>query len=195
MVIRTLAAAGLLALAAAPAFALTQTLTFDSFASGDVVTTEGIAAFSTETGASLRALAIDFGTSAPNVLGAYNAGGGLDGFLPLYVDFSVGVSNLTFSSVGDDDVGAVATINVFTDGVFNAAVALVVDGVYENFQSHDLSAYSNITRLEIVDITDGGGLGYDDFSFTYGETSDVPLPAGAALLLTGLAALGLKRRS
>ena len=30
----------------------------------------------------------------------------------------------------------------------------------------DLSRYSNVTRIELTAINDGGGIGWDDFAFT-----------------------------
>jgi hypothetical protein len=33
----------------------------------------------------------------------------------------------------------------------------------------DLSDYDDVTRVEVVDITDGGGIGYDDIRFLVPE--------------------------
>ncbi len=56
----------------------------------------------------------------------------------------------------------------------------------------DLTAFTNVTAIRIYDITDGGGLGWDNFSYT--EMSAVPVPAGGLLLLSAFGALAAARR-
>jgi hypothetical protein len=56
------------------------------------------------------------------------------------------------------------------------------------------SAFSNVTKIVVRDVTDLSGLGYDDFSFTAG-VQQVPEPAALSIVGAGLlAGLALARR-
>jgi hypothetical protein len=55
----------------------------------------------------------------------------------------------------------------------------------------DLTDSSNITSIRIHSITDGGGLGFDNFGFA---TAAVPEPGSALLVVLGLADLVTDRR-
>src|SRR6185437_3995343 len=45
----------------------------------------------------------------------------------------------------------------------------------------DLSAFGNVTRVAITNITDGGGLAFDDFTFTAGSGPPLgPLTVGVS---------------
>ena len=71
-----------------------------------------------------------------------------------------------FFAVGDDDVGTVAMVDVFENDAFSATVKIIGDGNGFTPIEVDLSAFNDVTRIEIHDVTDTAGLGYDDFTFT-----------------------------
>lgn len=110
--------------------------------------------------------------------------------------FSTGVSGLSFLQVGDNQSvngATVAQVNVFVGGVFNSTVAILGDTNFNIPNLVDLTAFSNVTSIRIHSITDGGGLGWDNFNFTPGNAR-VPEPAMLALFGLGLAGLGFSRR-
>lgn len=181
------AAAGVSFLAA-PAFAVTQTIDFEAFSNGDIIGTVGNATFSAAGGAEIYDFGGDFAESGVNTVGP--SGGDFNG--DLFVDFAMAVSDLSFFSGGDNDSGTVASINVFVSGLFDSTIGLLGDGNLGTTEFQDLSAFSNVTRIEIVNVTDAFGLVYDDFTFTYDDTPAgvVPLPAAGWFLLGGIAGLG-----
>jgi hypothetical protein len=84
----------------------------------------------------------------------------------VFLDFAKPVRGLSFKGIGVNNTGKVATINIVTAagkqsmdmvGMGNALKPLPVD----------LSSYSGVTRLEIVNINDLQGMGFDDFGFQF----------------------------
>ncbi|MEX5728849.1 hypothetical protein Ga0609869_002202 [Rhodovulum iodosum] len=191
MGIKTTLAATALALAASPAFATTELLTFEEFADGDLITTVGNATFTTNGATEVYDFGGSYAQSGVNTIAPDASGGSFNG--DLYVDFFEAVSDLSFWSGGDDTAGTQATINVFVGGLFDTAVALSGDGDATTTEFHDLSAFVDVTRIEVVNVVDDFGLVYDDFSYSY-AVDVVPLPASGVLLLSGLAAVGFGRR-
>jgi len=102
------------------------------------------------------------------------------------LDFSAPVSGLSFWAVGSDNAGDTARVDVFTNNVFAGTQVITTNGVFHTPNFVDLTSFSDVTRIRIYGITDGGGLGWDNFEFT----PAVPEPATAALWLLGLAAVG-----
>jgi hypothetical protein len=158
---------------------------FEGFNDGDAIGTIGDVTFSSTGGVEIFAFGGDFASSGVNTIAGDNYGFNDD----LYVDFLNGVSDLSFYSGGDDNSGQQAQINVFTGGSYAATLALLGDGNANTVDWHDLSAYANITRIEIFNVTDTAGLVYDDFEFV-----SVPEPATVALFLMGLAGIRLSRK-
>jgi hypothetical protein len=141
---------------------------FDSLSAGDVVTNQfPQATFSSIAGQENRVdNTFDFGPlSAPNYICTADVGGGLNCVNPTIVDFTNPVNNLTFLALGDNSVGTQATVDVFENGTYSATVPVVVDGDFATIHTVDLSGFSNVTRIEIENITDGGGLAWDRFEF------------------------------
>ncbi|MEM6989712.1 MAG: hypothetical protein AAF721_04425 [Myxococcota bacterium] len=81
-----------------------------------------------------------------------------------YVDFGYPVSDLQFVMIGAADPAAAAA-RVLAGDVELAYVVLDDDPTTEDLAVIDLSAYEGVTRLELVDIQDDAGVGWDHFTF------------------------------
>ncbi|MGK7881085.1 MAG: PEP-CTERM sorting domain-containing protein [Crocosphaera sp.] len=161
------------------------TINFDSLADNTVVTNQfPEATFSSNSGFEARTaeLASFFNVSLPNVLGVTDTSGNTNGTQDLFVDFTNPVNNLTFNIFADNSV-APGVVDVFTNGVFDSSVNLVADGNPITTDLIDLSSFANVTRIELVSITDVGGLVYDDFSFDVADVAEsVPEPGTVVAL-------------
>jgi hypothetical protein len=104
--------------------------------------------------------------------------------------FSTPVSNLSFFQVGDNATGVQASVDVFTGGAFNSTVDILGFNTFNTPDLVDLTAFSNVTSIRIYNITDPGGLGWDNFNFT-SSAGATPLPAALPLFASGLGGLGL----
>lgn len=102
------------------------------------------------------------------------------------LNFTNPVHDLSFLAVGSNNAGVQALVDVFVNGVFAATNNITVGGIFNTPDLVDLSAFNNVTSIRIHDITDGGGLGWDDFTYI----SAVPEPETYAMLLLGLGLLG-----
>ncbi|MBI5707689.1 MAG: PEP-CTERM sorting domain-containing protein [Armatimonadetes bacterium] len=186
MSVRSLSACVGLAILAVPSFAST-TINFDNVAAGTVITTQyaGVT-FSSNSGQENRAEAQNLGSSLPNFICTFAVGGSINCVNDTYVDFAGGVSNLSFLAIGADNNGHNADVDVFINNVFDHTVQVIGNGTP---YTPDLVtiAGSNITRIEIKNITDGAGLGWDDFTY-----DAVPEPGTLAAL--GFGAIALIRR-
>ena len=108
--------------------------------------------------------------------------------------FTSPVSDLTFQGLGINDFGTVAQVDVYVDGAFAQTVDVIGAQEFLNPVLVDLTAFSNITEIDIHNITDGGGIAWDTFTFTTSGTT-VPEPASLGMALAGLAGLiGFARR-
>lgn len=96
------------------------------------------------------------------------------------------VSSVSFLAVGSDNSGVQALVDIFVNGAFAATNNIVVSGLRIIPDLVDLSAYNDVTSIRIHDITDVGGLGWDNFTFA----TAVPEPETYAMLLLGLGLLG-----
>ena len=166
-----------------------ELIDFEQFNDGDLIGTVGNATFTSNNNVEVYAFGGAFAQSGVNTIAPDAGGGSFNG--DLFVDFTSAVNNLSFWSGGDDFNVIQATINVFVNGLFDSAVSLIGDGNAGTTDFHDLSAFSNVTRIEIVNVTDPAGLVYDDFMF---DIADVPEPGTLALLGLGLVGMGITRR-
>jgi hypothetical protein len=145
---------------------------FDALATGIVVNTQfAEATFSSSAGFENWTVAGKAGTSLPNVIRTGTSGGATDGLHDTYVDFRCPVSSLSFKAAGVDDVGPVATVNVFESGGSSNTVTIEGPGRLGTPVVVDLTAYQNVTRIEIVGITDTNGIAWDDFEFCLGSSA------------------------
>lgn len=175
---------------ASSAQALT-TIDFDGFA-GEVTNQFAEATFSSSAGFSNFAIAAGAAHSGSNILCSGSANG-VDCLQDTYVDFTNPVNDLSFWAIEANAVGVTAQFDVFENGAFSATVDLVSSGGVGNNEFVDLSAFSHVTRLEIVNILNDpnneNGIGWDTFSFNV-----VPAPSSAVLLAIGGIAAGRRRR-
>jgi hypothetical protein len=148
------------------------TIDFDALATGVVVNTQfAEATFSAPAGSDNVTVALAAGSSQPNVIETEPAGGPPDGTRDTYVDFPCPVGSLSFSAVAVDNVGPVASVNVYESGAFSATVAVEGAGTPAVPVRVDLTSFNNVTRVEMVGITDASGLGWDDFVFCLGSSA------------------------
>lgn len=188
----TLATIGLLG--SLSALAAPVTINFDSLGSGVTVTNQfPEATFSSNAGFRVVTSAQNIGNSPPNFICTAAVGGSIDCTHDVFVDFTSAVNGLSFKAIGDDAVGTVAVVDVFDIGGLLGTVNVVADSVFFTPTLVDLAAFSNVTRIAIRNVTDPGGLGWDDFSFNSGSGT-VPEPASLALVGLALAIGGLAGR-
>lgn len=159
-------------------------INFDNVPSGTVITNQyPPAVFSTDWPRYTAAFGRDYwGSSFPNFLDRQPFDFPVDrsGYAPLYVDFTTPVNDLKFYVVAVDDFRkGIAQVNIFQDHRLTATRN--IDGFGRVFQPVlvDVGSmgFKNITRIEVVNITDYLGVGFDDFSFTIAPPpSPTPTP-------------------
>src|SRR5438477_8951189 len=188
-------------------------INFDDVPSGTLVQNyyPGVT-FTVEPGFGLSAYAWTYlglsPSSLPNVLTCYDGvGRGPTSIYDVYADFNPPVNGLAFKAVAADEYGVVGRVRVYSGinllGIDNIIGTALTPGTFGNINfattNVNLSAYTNVTRIEIVppigqtDLDDaygGGGLIFDDFTF---EAAPEP-GSGALLALAGFAASAARRR-
>ena len=104
----------------------------------------------------------------PNFLCTGDAAGtGVDCTSDTVVNFAMPVGGLSFHAIQANNTGTVAAIKVYVSGALAGTVDLIGTGqTMAPVVIVDLSQYSNVTRIELTAINDGGGIGWDDFAFT-----------------------------
>ena len=105
-------------------------------------------------------LAATFKTSVPNIL----CTPGCDE--PTYIDFTRPARDVKFKAVGVNDTNQVFAVRVHRQGLPVTRLEYTGQGLPYEPLLVDLSALGDITRVELVEITDTAGVGWDDFSFT-----------------------------
>ncbi|MFG0245606.1 MAG: hypothetical protein ACF8MF_06095 [Phycisphaerales bacterium JB052] len=148
---------------------------------------------------------VTFSTEADHVLLIFSGSGTVGGSNPnnltaaesvdassfnsdIYMDFTDAAQNLSLDILADNDTGVIAAINVFHAGGM-ATVDIIGNGDFSDPINTDLSSYTDVTRIELVNITDEFGLSIDNLVF------DAPVPAPGALALFAAGALCTTRRS
>jgi hypothetical protein len=157
-----------LSLLASTPFVAAQTCAdFDALACDSPVTnqTPGFV-FSSVAGQEVRTgCAYDLGTSLPNYICTGAIGGSINCVSPIFVDFVTPVNGLSFLAAGDNTVGVTGLVDVYDANGLLGSVQIVTDGVFEFAHVVDLSAFADVVRIEIYNITNGGGLAFDNFCF------------------------------
>ena len=170
-----------------------QTLiNFDDLPAGTIVSNQysGVV-FSSDSGNVLETLSLpSFSVSSPNVLGGYQDAS-INGYADVFLNFSTPVNDLSFYAVVVNDTGTVGLIDIYQDNTLTTTVNLIGNGNFNVPDYVDLSAYSDVTEIEIHSITDNGGYGYDNVQFT---PIAAPEPSMIALSGLGLAGLVAARR-
>ncbi|MGH7327114.1 MAG: hypothetical protein ACREJX_02065, partial [Polyangiaceae bacterium] len=108
---------------------------------------------------------VDFGSSPPNFLCSSSCVDDYD------LDFAAPVKGVHFSAVGANDTGTIAKVNVYVSGSLAQTVDIIGQGDTAIPVAVDLSSFSNVTRIEVTNITDEGGIGIDDLSFDFPNAS------------------------
>ncbi len=167
-----IAAVGALAAGMNASAALTV-IDFDGFAGGTIITNQHPeATFSSSAGDDNKVLPFPINDTPPNILCTGPVGGSVNCVAPTFIDFTDPVDRLTFYAIGVNDVGHVADVNVFVSNVFNSTVQVIGAGTIKVNILIDLSAFTNVTRIELTNITDFAGIGWDTFSFNVIPAAD-----------------------
>lgn len=122
------------------------------------------------------------------------AGSGINCSAPTFIDFISAVTGVSIKGMGINDVGVVAQANLYNGATFLGAVNINGNAEVYNPVFVDFSSYGALTRIELTNITDGGGIGWDDLAYTKGPSNVVPEPASLVLVAAGLAGLAFARR-
>ena len=197
----TLALTSALALPCARAAA--QPITFDEFGNvgttGPVVTTQyaplGVT-FSSSAGSAVYVTTQGlYNGSRPNFVCTGPVGSPISCNADYYLDFAAPARGISFDALGINDVGLVGRVRVLDPLAALLGVVDIVGAaqVYDPVLV-DLTAFSNVGRVEIVRITDAAGIGFDDFRFTLAPTTTAPEPASASLVALGVVAVHIGRR-
>jgi hypothetical protein len=141
-------------------------INFDNLADGTIVTDQyPQATFSSDSGLYNEV----FSDWSSHVLGTFPPSpDGANFNHNLYVDFTAPVDDLQFNYGYVNASSVAGEVNVYQNGTLTATVPML-GGANDSIGTEDLSAYDNVTRIEIVDVTDPAGLAYDNFQFTSGD--------------------------
>jgi len=165
---------------------------FDNLADDTVISSQyPQATFSSSAGNVNFAIMHHVNHTPPSILCTGPVGGSQNCVEDTYIDFTLPVTDLTFWAIQANVAGVTAQFNVFENDAFAAAIDLVSSGGDPNNEFVDLSSFSNVTRLEIVNILiepAENGMGWDTFTFT-----PIPEPATLSLLALG-GLLAIRRR-
>lgn len=181
----------LLAIAALPSKA--TLIDFEGLANGSVVTNQFAGVTFSSNGGFVNLVTAQPGIGFGSNFLCTGAGGGINCTQETILTFAGLASNVSFYQVGDNASGVVALVDVFVNNVLASTVNILGFNDFNTPNLVDLSAFNNITSLRIYNITDPGGLGWDNFNFNLGQ-NNVPEPSSIALLGLGAFGLGFARR-
>ena len=193
---RVIAVLSLVAAVSTAAFASHVEVNFDNLSDGDVITNQyaGVLFSSTQGNVNYVTAQAQYMSTPPNFLCSGPAGQGINCAEETILTFSTSVKNLNFDGMGVNDVGVVAMIDVFTNGVFNSTVDVMGNAQLYSPDHVDLSSFTNVTSIRIYNITDAAGIGWDTFQYDQG-VSTTPEPGTLVMLGSGILGLaGILRR-
>jgi len=170
-------------------------INFQNLVDGNVITNQyaGVVFSSTAGNVNFVTTQGSYNGTPPNFLCTGPVGGGINCTAETIMTFSSGVSGLTFQGMGINDVSSnVAQVDVFVNSVFNSTITIAGNSEGFNPVLVNLAAFSNVTKIRIYNITDGGGIGWD--TFTFNQSTSVPEPATFGFIGLGLAGAALLRR-
>jgi hypothetical protein len=181
-----------------PASAATTTIDFDNLSAGDEVGGAFAAAGVTFVDAKIRTTNLA-GMSGANTI--YHSTSGSEPTLadPIIALFDMAVSSVSITGI---DVGFNGLRITAYDALSGGTVLDIAQVIGVGSGSGDfftlLVEATGIRRVEIAQVTNGGGEGVliDNFAFggLYGDVIETPIPAAAVLFLSGFASLGFARR-
>ncbi|MEN0064573.1 MAG: hypothetical protein AAGA48_20660 [Myxococcota bacterium] len=126
------------------------------------------ASFTSESGFDVRAITVGQGNSDPHYACTTRTGSTSPSCEEaFFVDFTRPIRGLRFFATGTNRTGPVATVQLFADSASLGTESIEGWGTQSSpeVSEVDLSGYTGVTRLEIVDVDDPAGLGWDDFTF------------------------------
>ncbi|MCB9791389.1 MAG: hypothetical protein H6741_01565 [Alphaproteobacteria bacterium] len=143
-------------------------ISFDNVSGAVTTQYDELATFSSEEGHQLiTTTAGGFAVSEPNFVCTATGGTSLNCDRDIYVDFTHPVRSVRIWAVGCNTDGVIARARLLDGDTLLGEEDLIGDGDDADPELIDLSAYSGVTRLEIVEVSDAYGLGFDDLSFEW----------------------------
>lgn len=172
-------------------------INFDNLANGVVVTNQyaGVSFSSTAGNTNYITAQSSYNGSKPNFLCTGPVNSSINCTASTIVTFESAVSGVSLKGMGINDGGnvKVAQVDLYNGLTFLGSQNILGNGEGYNPLLIDLSSWGSITRFELTNITDGGGIGWDDITYTSGSTS-VPEPSSLALVAAGLVGVMAARR-
>jgi hypothetical protein len=141
-------------------------INFADLADGTVVTDQYPSATFSSTSGNVNYVSDQEEYNTPSFICTGPADGSMNCSADTIVNFTSPVSDLTFDGVGINDTGQVAEAEVFDSSGLIATVPIIGHAGGYTAELEDLSAYSDVTSIDLTDITDGGGIGWTNFSFS-----------------------------
>lgn len=172
-------------------------INFDNLSGGSVVTNQyaGVTFSSIAGYTNYITSQSQYNGSKPNFLCTGPLNSAITCAAPTIVTFESAVSGVSLKGIGINDGGnvKVAQVDLYRGLTFLGSQDILGNSEVLNPVFVDLSSWGSITSFALTNITDGGGIGWDDISYNPGQTT-VPEPSSLALLAAGLIGLAAVRR-
>ncbi len=124
--------------------------------------------FVTEPGAEIQTASVPFAPSPPNIICTVPVAGGDTCVADVQLFFADPVAGLRFEVIGAKEIGVVAAVKVFLSSapeepviveIFNPVPGGTIPVLV------NLSEFVGVTSIEVFDVSDPAGIGYDNFFF------------------------------